>query len=562
MSDLLSTKRPLSAITDENDYSYVKSPLPAKKQRISSNPLAISNNNGLISPPVSPENLQKTSQQIPNQQLHAVTKNLTSSLLNSETTSTLNSILESPSSSLYPIKGNKSPYSIAKDLFLRSSNPYSTSKFILNGRETEAHILKSYICDSLRLSSSNSIYISGPPGTGKSAQMNASLNHLLHGATIIDEQKKLYHIENFNDTVINQKVRIIKFNCMSLSNPNELFREIYRNITGKRYNSDIGSSQLFKLFQRSSECDMTILILDEMDNIVTKSQQSLFELFTWASNLIATDEKPNLLLIGIANALNLTDRFLPRLRANCISPKLVQFLPYTAQQIQSVITAKLKTLTSTTESNFPPLVHPSAIMFCAKKSAVTTGDLRRAFDIMYKSLDMFEQTSLKKKSLADLMNTPVEQLPKMMITQVVKVCSDSFNSNFDQKLKPLTLQQKMLLAFLFKYEEKIETEYKKMKANLSLNTFFEYYIEKCKNFDHVSALKRSEFLEIISYLDIHGLVIIAMVGTSTSTKSLIGNTIASLNFDNYKVTSNIPKSEFFKNVNEISFLKKIIYSNY
>jgi cell division control protein 6 len=150
----------------------------------------------------------------------------------------------------------------------------------------------------------------------------------------------------------------------------------------------------------------------------------------------------------------------------------------------------------------------------------------------------------------------------MMITQVVKVCSDSFNSNFDQKLKPLTLQQKMLLAFLFKYEEKVETEYKKMKANLSLNTFFEYYIERCKNFDHVSALKRSEFLEIISYLDIHGLVIIAMVGTSTSTKSLIGNTIASLNFDNYKVTSNIPKSEFFKNVNEISFLKKIIYSNY
>ena len=574
----MSLKRTLNVLCDGNDNfndTYGKNAELKRQKKVQ--PLSNSNDLGLLSPPVTPEH-QLKAVQLQNSSLSSVSKNLNLSLA-AETAKSLEP--ESGHQALSQISQRKqSPYTDAKNLFLRSSQPHFDLSFILSGREKEAKILDSYITNSLMRLESGSIYVSGPPGTGKSAQINTTIKHLLSNARPNSPTDNNVH-QIVLDGNLERKVRIIKFNCMSISNPTELFKELYHKISGLKFNSADGSAQLCSLFRKTKEndCDMTILVLDEMDNIVNRSQQSLFELFTWASTLIDSETKPNLLLIGIANALDLTDRFLPRLRANCINPKLVPFLPYTAEQIKSVITTKLFTLLEDNKENIPgkhallpPLVHPAAIQFCAKKSAVTTGDLRKAFDVMFKSIDLFEENVLKTKGLDELLRVPIESLPKVMISQVVKVCSASFNSNFELKLKPLNLQQKMILSFLFKFEEKLETEraqtgktkvYKKFANAISLGSFFEYYAEKCKIFDTViTQLKRAEFLEIISSLDIHGLVSISMLNTSSSTKTLLANNGVSLNFDNFKVSSSIPKMEFFKTVNDNIVLKRIVHSNY
>ncbi|ODQ47515.1 hypothetical protein PICMEDRAFT_15453 [Pichia membranifaciens NRRL Y-2026] len=574
----MSLKRTLNVLYDGNDnFNDTCGKNVEVKRHKKVQPLSISNDLGLLTPPVTPEHLVKAVR-LSNTSLNSVSKNLNLSLATENAKS-----LEPKTASLAHsqiLQRKQSPYTDAKNLFLRSSQPHFDLNCVLRGREKEAKILDSYITKSLVSLESGSIYVSGPPGTGKSAQINASIKHLLSNAKQNSSSDGNVH-QIVLDGNLERKVRVIKFNCMSISNASELLKEIYYKISGLKFNSANGSAQLSRLFQKTNknDCDMTILVLDEMDNIVNKSQQSLFELFTWASNLIDSDTKPNLLLIGIANALDLTDRFLPRLRANCINPKLVPFLPYTADQIKSVITTKLFTLFENNKENIPgkhtllpPLVHPAAIQFCAKKSAVTTGDLRKAFDVMFKSIDLFEENLLKTKDLNELLRTPIESLPKVMISQVVKVCSASFNSNFELKLKPLNLQQKMILAFLFKFEEKLETERaqtnknkgcKKLSNAISLGSFFEYYSEKCKIFDNViTQLKRAEFLEILSSLDIHGLVSISMLNTSSSTKTLLANNGVSLNFDNFKVSSSIPKMEFFKTVNENIVLKRIVHSNY
>lgn len=546
-------KRSLSLYEqDENTNEKFQENLASnKKQKLQ--PLSNSNSLGILSPPVTPENLSKTIS-FDNSKLAPVSKKLFSNTVGSNRSSTYKA----------------TPYSRAKNLFLTNSNPYSNENFILNGREKEATVLKSYIVDAITNFESTSIYISGPPGTGKSCQINALIDSFTLNTfsykSLLNEADKIYHIP-INDSI--RKVRIVKINCMSISSPVDLYKYLYTLLTGKCYDTSKDSKQLFNAFKKNEDI-MTLLVLDEMDNIINKSQQMLFELFTWASNLLDNILNPKIILVGIANALDLTDRFLPRLRANCICPKLVQFLPYTADQIKSVITGKLFSLQKN-KTVLPPLVHPAAIQFCAKKSAVTTGDLRKAFDIMFKSLNLFELNLLKSKSHEEINNTSIDKLPKMMISQVVKICSESFNSNFDLKLKPLNLQQKVILSFLLKFEEKIESErlkFIKLKKSgkfnyiVSLNLFFEYYLEKCKDFDHLKPLKRSEFLEIISSFDTHGLITISMMNISSSTKSLISNSSILLNFDNFRIAFNIPKSEFIKNVNDIPLLKRIIYSNF
>lgn len=59
----------------------------------------------------------------------------------------------------------------------------------------------------------------------------------------------------------------------------------------------------------SDQTRMYVVILDELDQLLSKHQQVLYSLFEWAA---APGSK--LILVGIANALDLTERFLPRLR--------------------------------------------------------------------------------------------------------------------------------------------------------------------------------------------------------------------------------------------------------
>lgn len=457
-----------------------------------------------------------------------------------------------------------SPYAKAKSLFVRGS---TTSETLLSARETEGVQIKSVIDSCLKTGESNSIYISGPPGTGKTAQVSSIINDIISAGgenTAPNSQIHRYCGSN-------RRFRVINVNCMTISTSKDLFSLVHLQITGKS-KSNLSGSQLHASLTEPNNCDFTILILDEMDNIIKSSQQSLFELFSFA----AKGSGCPLLLIGIANALDLTDRFLPRLRSNCIEPKVIRFLPYTADQIKTILTNKLLNLylqetgeTTTT----PPMVQPSAVMFCAKKSAVNTGDLRKAFDIMYRSLDALELSLMKTQSIDKLSEMGLMSLPKLSISQVVKVCTEAFTIDYQGKIKHLNFQQRIILSFLFKFEEReqlnlIENSQsnKKLSSNFaSINSFFEYYNMKLKLFDNsIGSLKRGEFLEIITALETQTMINLTFINkTSNPNQNFQSkrNQNQSLNFGSFKITSNIPKIEFLKSSEDLEILNKILLSS-
>ena len=78
---------------------------------------------------------------------------------------------------------------------------------------------------------------------------------------------------------------------------------------------------------------------------------------------------------GVANALDLTDRLLPRLLSHGCQPSTVHFPPYTHPQITAIIVDRLR------QFGMESAIQPMALSLCARKVAANNGDLRAALDI-------------------------------------------------------------------------------------------------------------------------------------------------------------------------------------
>ncbi|ODV86877.1 hypothetical protein CANARDRAFT_195523 [[Candida] arabinofermentans NRRL YB-2248] len=449
---------------------------------------------------------------------------------------------------------NESPYSKAKKLFMRGSsrNPFGdASNFVLTSREKEAELLNNYITESLKTFEPTSLYISGPPGTGKTAQVNAVLDSLIkQDIENANGMDKIHKISKF---------RISKINCMVVKSSQDIFESIHYDIFKTKTQKKNSIEDLKNVL--ASNTTMTIIVLDEMDNLINRNQQALFELFSWASNL--SDTNPKVILIGIANALDLTDRFLPRLRSNRINPKLIQFLPYSAEQVKSIITWQLNTLVDK-PGPITPIVHPAAIQLCSKKSASNTGDLRKAFDILVHAIELLETQTISKLSQNQIDEMTFITAPKVMISHIAKVCNNVFNFNFNEKLKNLNLQNKSVLCSLIKYEELLKFKMSKQGKNISankrifssINSFYDHYSKELNIEKTIGTLKKEDFLEILTSLESGSLV---SIDSNAGSKSLKGTgRSGSTNVGHFAVSANIPKLEVLKIVDDIGVLKRIL----
>lgn len=77
-------------------------------------------------------------------------------------------------------------------------------------------------------------------------------------------------------------------------------------------------------------------MLDEADQLEVRCQSVLYTVFEWP--WLAGSR---LLLLAIANRLDLTERVLPRLAAGPWAPRRMHFVPYTKPQIVDILTHRL-----------------------------------------------------------------------------------------------------------------------------------------------------------------------------------------------------------------------------
>lgn len=232
---------------------------------------------------------------------------------------------------------------------------HSSATEELPGREEELAKLQEFFQRHLERGTSTSLYVSGPPGTGKTASL----------------------FKMMQQSDLRSKLKIVYINCTSMKSAAAIYAKIIQKLAITR--SGKNAKAIIETYLTSSRKPL-LLVLDEIDQLESKRQSVLYSIFEWPS-------LPNskLILVGIANALDLTDRILPRLQARCeLKPTLMHFAPYTKQQIFDIISARLN------RANANGIFTSSAIQLLAGKVAAISGDIRRALDISRRVVELAE----------------------------------------------------------------------------------------------------------------------------------------------------------------------------
>ncbi|KAF1770462.1 hypothetical protein GCK72_002281 [Caenorhabditis remanei] len=208
----------------------------------------------------------------------------------------------------------------------------------LSGREDEFNTLKSWILESKSKKTSLSMYVSGQPGTGKTATTLRVL------------------------TALGKAVRSCIINCASTSTKTALFKTIFESL-------DLDGKPSVESFEEHVKHFTVplVLVLDEIDHLANRKNAALYAAFQWPETL-----SHKIIILGIANSIDLTERLLPKLMLTK-TPKRLVFEPYTKDDIVKILNDKMK--------KEKAVIDAKSIELTARKVAAMSGDLRTALHI-------------------------------------------------------------------------------------------------------------------------------------------------------------------------------------
>lgn len=358
---------------------------------------------------------------------------------------------------------SEDPFNIAKRAFHRSGN------FKIIGRVEEKANLTSFWYDHVESSKGGaSIYISGNPGTGKTALVDELIPELIGSS---------------------KEYKLIKINCMMLKDPLKAFQEIAESIKSLKIvdkNPYLILNSLEGYFCSKTR-EKFIIIIDEVDQIGMKDPELLCK-------LLAMPYLPNskVCVFGIANSIDLTERFLPRLKLLNCEPAVLHFPQYTVPDITAILCDRLERINSASACCF---IDKPAIELTARKVA-STGDLRRALDILRQAIDLAEDEYKLSTT------TTVTGGALVKLSHVVKIM-EKFGSSQSGPLvllKSLNLHQKVILAAIVGFPQE-------KGSILTIQKLYEEYCAGAsrppKLYDSVT---RSEFIDLISNLESMSLI--------------------------------------------------------
>ncbi|XP_026763079.2 origin recognition complex subunit 1 [Galleria mellonella] len=234
-------------------------------------------------------------------------------------------------------------------------NEFVKDNTYLPGRESQMDEILSFVRNKLLDGTSGSMYISGVPGTGKTATVCSALKILKDEVDLPDFQ-------------------LVEVNGMRITEPRQAYVQIYKQLTGKSVLWEQACSLLEKRFTNPGpRRTPTVLLVDELDALCTRRQDVLYSIMEWAAHNSAL-----LTVLAVANTMDLPERALAARVASRLGLTRLTFPPYTHTQLQRIVATRLAGANVT----------PDAIQLIARKVAAVSGDARRALALCSRAIEL------------------------------------------------------------------------------------------------------------------------------------------------------------------------------
>lgn len=289
------------------------------------------------------------------------------------------------------------------------------------------------------------LYMSGMPGTGKTAtvrqickELQAERQRATNSKSRKKKKKKV--LPDFD---------YFEINAMKLPTPRHIYTELAKKVMDKHFAPNTAVKKLEKHFgAKSKSRKVSVLLVDELDYLLTRQQKVIYNLFDWP-----TKREAKLVVIGIANTMDLPERLLPRVSSRLGTERVV-FKAYTRPQLTQIIEHRLAET---------KVFSSDAIRFCASAVAGVSGDCRTALQICRRAIEM-AQEEMKEHGVAHLLQQSHSKRAKtgkdrqhmdeddrheeaVVTLKHLKAAKDSFDQSNDvQIVQTLSIYEKLFLT--------------------------------------------------------------------------------------------------------------------
>ncbi|KAK4188006.1 putative origin recognition complex subunit 1 [Podospora australis] len=291
---------------------------------------------------------------------------------------------------LSPAHIQASPYQVARTQLHVASVPTS-----LPCRESEFSLVYSHLEAAITDGTGTCIYISGTPGTGKTATVREVVSHL-DAAVRADELDDFIFVE---------------INGMKITDPHQSYSLLWEALKGQRVSPAQALDLLEREFSHPSPRRVPcVVLMDELDQLVTKNQGVMYNFFNWPGL-----RHSRLIVLAVANTMDLPERTLSNKISSRLGLTRITFPGYNHEQLMRIVQSRLEHVPG-------DIVDADAVQFAARKVAAVSGDARRALDICRRAVELAEadaKTYSNEESSAP--NTPSKSASRRKEAEVSPV---------------------------------------------------------------------------------------------------------------------------------------------